>query len=928
MMVGNDIKYDTRVYKTALALADGGLEVTVLAFSPTGHRLDTRFGPIRIVRIPVPFRLRKKHQERTAKRQAKRLIPRPPSRRDKRINELQYRLRRDEAKELGGRALYARERVAWMRNTAWLQWGKVLQKAAPREERWRAQFHDWVQEQTRLTSWRRDLPEIDDYELAYAPFIDAEDWDILHAHDVHHVGTAARSVVRRRAQGRSAQWIYDAHEYVSGLSLSPPRSARVRAAWVDLESEYIHRADAVITVTEPLAEQLRVQYSLPETPTVVMNSPLLTEDEHVDGEDVRTLCGLPRETPLVVYSGGVTSARGVQTVVDALPALPGVHLAVVCVPHSRTTRVRDLRERAVSCGVADRLHLLEPVPPARVSSFLRTADIGVAPFLHFGSHEFALPNKLFEYLRAGLPLVVSDCRAVAQFVNETGVGAVFAAEDPASCAEALRDVLRRRTALHHRIAEDDRLLEPYSWNRQAASLRALYRRMLGDDSAVLEPSEETSIQGLQEEPPWRDDRPSMLAIGPTNMAGQGWAWAKSLEREMPGLATHVITIDRGAGLTFPANVTVSPGTYRQDAAWSAQLELDAMDRWTHVLLESGKSLFGTRHGVNFDGDAKLLLARGIRVGLVMHGSEIRNPERNAEATPWSPFRDRNDPLTSQLQRQVKRLSTKVAAFAADGLGPVFMSTPDLLPEVSGSIWLPVVVDTDRWRPSSPTALRDRPIVVHAPSRAALKGTAEIDNLLTRLHERGVLEYRRLENVNPDYMTRVIGDADIVLDQFALGSYGVLACEAMAAEKVVLGHVLPEVRAASANAAGMELPLVEATPDIVEEVIFDLLRDRDTMRETARAGRRYVKSLHSGRYSAEVLATHLHLQGANTTSVRHTDRPNTSHPALRYSLPPAGGSSGPLAEVPPAKMVSATTGDTAPVYQIISTGSDDPQLVDG
>lgn len=860
MVVGNDIKHDTRVYKSALALADGGLQVTVLGWSPPGYRQETRFGPVRIIRVPVAWRLRDKALQRRGSHRTKRRIPAPPSARDKRIRALHDGLRRAEAAEFGGRSLQARVQLGRAGRVVQGKVDAVLGRLAPREEAWREGFAQWLGEQTRFASWRRDLPEIDDFELAYGPVIDAEEWDVLHAHDVHHVGTAARAVARRRAQGRPATWVYDAHEYVAGLPIYPPRTKRFVAAYVDLEQEYIHRADAVITVTPDLADHLRARYSLPTTPTVVMNSPQLTTQVTLEGPDVRAACGLEPGTPLVVYSGGVTPARGIQTVVCALAELPDVHLAIVCVPHNRTRNVKALARQAEELGVADRLHLLDPVAPAQVSAFLASADVGIHPLVHFGGHEFSLPNKLFEYLHAGLPLVVSDCRALARFVRDNEVGAVFTAEEPVSCAAALRDVLGRREALHSRIIGDEGLLDPYGWERQAASLRGLYRRLLGSQACAVEPTVETALQDVREEPAWRDDRPSVVGIGPANMAGQAWAWAKAMERNLPGVTTRVITVDRGLALTFPADEMVDVATYRRDPSWGENLERVAMADWTHVLLEAGRPLFGIRHGRDFEGDAKLARSRGLRVGLLMHGSEIRDPSRNATTTPWSPFTDPQEELTARLQAQFDVLSVKIRAFAAEGLGPVFVSTPDLLADVPGSIWLPVVVDTTVWRPGEPVLSREKPVVVHAPSRASLKGSMAVDERMARLHEAGVIDYRRLENVPPAQMPQRLGEADIVLEQFAIGIYGVLACEAMAAERVVVSHVSEHTRQQAAQGGAGELPIVEATPDTIEDVIAGLRDDRDAARERAAAGRAYVEVLHDGRRSAQVLAEHLHLRG--------------------------------------------------------------------
>lgn len=859
MMVGNDIRLDTRVYKSALALADGGLDVTVLGWSPTGYREDTRFGPVRIVREPVPWRLRDEAAARRRARRERRLVPAPPTADERRTMRLRYQLRRSETVELGaGGSRRARAGLTRARGIARNQWGKALSAVSDREEQWRESFAEWVDEQTAFAGWRHVLPEIDDYDLAFAPVIDSLDWEILHAHDVHHVGTAARAVARRRAQGRSAMWVYDAHEYVAGLSVYPPRTKRIVAAFTRLEAEFIGLADAVVTVTPALADRLREQYSLPLTPTVVMNSPQLSATPRLDGPDVREACGLDPDTPLIVYSGGVTSARGVPTLIEALTLLPEVHLAVVCVPHNRTRRIVQMYERATELGVADRVHLLDPVPPAQVAAFLATADVGTAPFLHFGSHEFALPNKLFEYLHAGLPLVVSDCRAQAEFVRDKGVGAVFEAEDVAACAAAVRDVLGRRDELHRRIVDDDALLEPYSWERQAATLRGLYRTLLGDQASVTEPRSESALQDVHEEPAWRSGR-SVVGIGPANFAGQAWAWAKALERELPGLSTRVIKVDRGDIVTFDADDTVDLATFRRDPAWSQRLEDAAMAGWTHALLEAGRPLFGIRNGKDFEGDLKHLRARGVRVGLIMHGSEIRDPRRHATTTPWSPFADPHEELTASLQAQRDVLSLKVLAYASQGV-PVFMSTPDLLAEVPGSIWLPVVVDVRRWRPGAPVLERRRPVVVHVPSRASIKGSARVDEVLTRLHEAGQVEYRRLQGIEPARMPEIISQADVLLDQFALGSYGVLACEGMAAARVVLGHVTPDVRRAVKAACGVDLPVLEATPDTIEEVLASLVADREGARARAEHGRTFVETLHDGRHSAGVLRDHLGLSG--------------------------------------------------------------------
>ncbi|MEO6142644.1 MAG: glycosyltransferase family 4 protein [Dermatophilaceae bacterium] len=429
MLVGNDIRNDTRVLKTAQALSEGGLDVTVMGYASAGVREESELGRVRLLLVPVPWVLR---DRATARRQTSHAL-------------LSSRVSGLARLETAGWRL-----IDGLRNRSPLRAG-----------------------------WRQVLPEILDYEVAFAPVIDALQWDVLHAHDVHLVGVASRAVERRRARGIPASWVYDAHEFVAGLSVYGSRTRRKVAAYLSLESEYIGSAVGVLTVTQPLAEELQRRYELPTCPTVVMNSPVLAAGSGKIEVDLRTTIGLTGDVPLMVYSGAITAARGIQTAVAALPDLPGVHLALVCVPNKAVPQAARLLAQATVLGVADRLHLVDPVRPEEVSAFVAGADVGLLPLRHFGSHEMALANKLFEYLYAGVPVLVSDCRAQADFVRRHGVGAVHIADDATSFATELRGLLARRAQLAQLIAHSPDLLEPYAWERQETALRAFYDQLPG-----------------------------------------------------------------------------------------------------------------------------------------------------------------------------------------------------------------------------------------------------------------------------------------------------------------------------------------------------------------------------------------------------------------------------------------------------------------
>jgi hypothetical protein len=343
---------------------------------------------------------------------------------------------------------------------------------------------------------------------------------------------------------------------------------------------------------------------------------------------------------------------------------------------------------------------------------------------------------------------------------------------------------------------------------------------------------------------------AFLAIGPANSAGQAWAWARAAERNLPGVRASVVAIRNGR-YDYPADEPVDRDRYLRDAGWQARRLADARSLWTHVLLEAGRPILGGLAGRDFVGDAGLLAASGVRVGLVMHGSEVRDPRRHAGRDEFSPFTDPRDELTRVLQSRVDALLPLVGEFIAGG-GPVFVSTPDQLDDVPAATWLPVVVDPAAWPVRGDTLRWDVPLFVHAPSNPRLKGTAHVERVLRPLADRGLIEFRLLTGLPPSEAAELISAADVVVDQLVLGLYGVLACEAMAAGRVVIGHLGDTLR----GRVAVSVPVLEATPTTLAEVVQRVLDDRDWARSRAAEGPGFVTRVHDGRRSAEVLADFL------------------------------------------------------------------------
>jgi len=367
-----------------------------------------------------------------------------------------------------------------------------------------------------------------------------------------------------------------------------------------------------------------------------------------------------------------------------------------------------------------------------------------------------------------------------------------------------------------------------------------------------------SIPRSQWDPPEAHVRPAApsaavrLLIGPANHAGQGDAWARAVEREIPDVGAVSFALVRPGGFGFQQDYGVSPLVYRVNRRWQRD-QFDYLTAgFTHVITEVGRPICGWLHDGDPFREAAVLRKAGLRVAMLSHGSDSRLPRRHAEREEWSPFRDDDWTDIPRLQQQAEQFVERLGEFP----GPVFVSTPDLLDDLPFATWCPVVVDVSMWGSDAPLVEHDRPVVVHAPSHDRIKGTDLVDAAMAPLVARGLIEYRRIGRVPYREMPAVYRDADVVLDQFRIGSYGVAACEAMAAGRAVIGNVSATVRERVSQQTGLELPVVQATPATLADVVERVVEDRAEAAAAGSAGRAFVESAHTGRASAAALRTFL------------------------------------------------------------------------
>jgi glycosyltransferase involved in cell wall biosynthesis len=279
--------------------------------------------------------------------------------------------------------------------------------------------------------------------------------------------------LQRRHGGRT---IYDSRDVYMLSRVFMHLEWPVKPALVRLERRWAHEVDQVLTVNQAYAELLARQLSVP-VPPVVLNTPNRWTPPEPPPDRIRAATGVPAGTAVVLYQGQLLSQRGIEQSIEAILELPGAILALL----GFGTWEEHLRAIAAEAPYAGRVFVLPAVTPEELLPWTASADVMVMPIQPTSvNHEFTTPQKLWEAMAAGVPVVASDLPGMADVVTGTGVGVLCDPTRPASIAEAIRSLLappaEERAAFRRHVLAVAH--ERYTWEAQVETLLGLYGTLL------------------------------------------------------------------------------------------------------------------------------------------------------------------------------------------------------------------------------------------------------------------------------------------------------------------------------------------------------------------------------------------------------------------------------------------------------------------
>jgi glycosyltransferase involved in cell wall biosynthesis len=292
---------------------------------------------------------------------------------------------------------------------------------------------------------------------------DAAPADLYHAFGILALPAALRMGRRARSAGRLGRVVYDVIDVILE-SNNYARVPRPLLAWYRWrERRWAHRADAVVTVNEPIADHLARAWRLRTPPTVLLNCQPRWDPPDRRPDRIREASGLPPDRRVVLFLGRLGRERGLEEAADAVLRVPDAALVMLGFgPWADRLRERDRDPRYAGHHVT-----LPAVPPDDVPTWTASADVSiVAVPANSLNQRLSTPNKFWESLTAGTPVVVGrDLEVMRAIVEADGLGAVADPADPDDLARALAALLdaapEEREAMRARCLATTR--DRYCW---------------------------------------------------------------------------------------------------------------------------------------------------------------------------------------------------------------------------------------------------------------------------------------------------------------------------------------------------------------------------------------------------------------------------------------------------------------------------------
>jgi glycosyltransferase involved in cell wall biosynthesis len=289
--------------------------------------------------------------------------------------------------------------------------------------------------------------------------------DVYHAVDLDVLSGAYWA-----AKKTGGTLIYEARELYSELEPLEGRGS-LKAIWRGLERRLIGKAYRVITINDSIADELCRRYGI-EKPAIIRN--VASSKINPKPLDLHDSFNIPEDNRIILYQGVLRKGQGLLYQLEIMKYLNEVTLLFL----GAGPIEKEIREISEEFGIEDRVILAGRVPPDELINYTASADAGLLLMEDSAlNNRLALPQKLFQYLVAGIPQIVSPMPEISRFVTEDDTGIVVPLKNPPEAAERISRFLNDPKRYDSVRKNCRRSAIENNWEKESAKLVKIYREL-------------------------------------------------------------------------------------------------------------------------------------------------------------------------------------------------------------------------------------------------------------------------------------------------------------------------------------------------------------------------------------------------------------------------------------------------------------------
>ncbi|MCV2218231.1 glycosyltransferase [Thauera sp. Sel9] len=289
--------------------------------------------------------------------------------------------------------------------------------------------------------------------------------DVFVAHDLPML-----AVARQHAARCGAKLVYDSHE----LYCEQEFSEREKLRWAAIEARHIGACDAVITVNASISAELEKRYGIRNVG--VIHNADRTSTPPKRARLFHSLFSLPDSSRILLLQGGLSAGRNLESLVEAMVHVRDESIVLVILGDGALSKILATIVR--NLGLGNRVFLHPAVPQADLPRYTVAADAGVIPYQATClNNHYCTPNKLFEFIAAGLPILASDLPEIRRMVEGRDIGLVGDMSKPQSIARLIEALFQDKARFSKWMRNASSARQEVCWEIEGSKLVAIYEAL-------------------------------------------------------------------------------------------------------------------------------------------------------------------------------------------------------------------------------------------------------------------------------------------------------------------------------------------------------------------------------------------------------------------------------------------------------------------